>query len=85
MLITEGIKLEEELRRLNLNKPIGLDSETTGLDPHTAELRLLQLSDGEQTLTIDTRKVNRGLIKENYNQYLLAEKLKRFCITPSST
>jgi hypothetical protein len=38
--------------------PLGIDIETTGLHPRTSRIRLLQVSDGEQTFVIDCFKVD---------------------------
>ncbi len=53
------IKTEEELRKsvnaLNAQSAIGLDTETTELDPYTGRLRLIQLAgqDGVQIIDVD--------------------------------
>lgn len=49
--------LEKNIPLLYNNKPLAVDTETTGLSPFQADLRLLQLSDDENTLVIDVQKV----------------------------
>jgi DNA polymerase-1 len=55
--IQEALELEKHIRKLD-NKPVvGGDTETEGLCPYKDKLRLLQLSDGENTLVIDAKKI----------------------------
>lgn len=49
--------LELNISKLYNNKPKGTDTETEGLSPYKGKLRLLQLSDDENTLVIDAKKV----------------------------
>lgn len=39
--------------------PVGIDIETTGLDPHTSQIRLLQLATGSNLYVLDLFKVGR--------------------------
>lgn len=51
------IERESELRDIFTNSEvIGVDTETTELDPYTSKLRLVQLSDGSNTQVIDVFK-----------------------------
>src|SRR5215210_1878537 len=45
--------LEDALRMVESSEVIGLDLETTGLDPYEAALRLVQVSNGSETYVID--------------------------------
>lgn len=57
MLIVEEEVLRKSISSLKFGSPLGLDIETTGLDPHTSEIRTIQLSDGRVTLVIDVGKL----------------------------
>jgi DNA polymerase-1 len=57
--VQEARELEKEIKTLYGKPSLGADTETTGLDPFTSELRLLQLSDGETDLVIDVKKVGK--------------------------
>jgi DNA polymerase-1 len=56
-LITSASDIPRVAAALRLAPAIGLDTETTGLDPHTCRLRLLQLSTPQQTFLIDLFEV----------------------------
>lgn len=49
--------LEDKIKLLHNSHPLGTDTETKGLDPHTAGLRTVQLSDDKNTLVIDCEKI----------------------------
>ncbi|MFY9227285.1 MAG: DNA polymerase, partial [Blastocatellia bacterium] len=48
--------LKPALEILSQSEAIGLDTETTGLDPYTSKLRLIQLSNTKQAFIIDLFK-----------------------------
>lgn len=51
---------ESDLKDIFTNSEVlGVDCETTGLDPYTSKLRLIQLSDGSETLVIDVFKAGK--------------------------
>lgn len=52
-LITVADELPQVAAELRAQPVIGLDTETTGLDPHTARLRLLQLSTSQSCFLFD--------------------------------
>ena len=57
--INNSTELEKELPSFLAAKEIGLDIETTGLDPHQDHIRLLQLScRGSSNLVIDAYAVS---------------------------
>jgi len=49
--------LEKALEALSRSSVIGVDTETTSLDPFTGRIRLLQISTGEQTFVIDLFRI----------------------------
>lgn len=65
------ISVEESLRLLDPLYKVGLDTETTGLDPHTGHLKLLQLGCYDFQVVIDCSTVNILLYKE----YLESDRL----------
>ena len=65
------INVEESLKILELLKIVGLDTETTGLDPYTKELKLVQLGCKEFQVVIDTTTID---ILE-YKDYLESDRL----------
>jgi len=46
------------------SKIVGLDIETTGLNPRKDKIRLVQVSDGDKTYIVDAFKVNVGPLIE---------------------
>ena len=71
--ITEPSQLAERIKLFHTDNPMGVDCETTGLDPYTAELRTLQLADEDKpndTLVIDVRKVGTTAVAEYVNPLL---------------
>lgn len=52
-LITKPDELSSVAEALRGEPVIGLDTETTGLDPHTSKLRLIQLATPQQVFVID--------------------------------
>lgn len=56
-LVDSEKKLEKAIALLSSAKSIAIDTETTGLDPYTNKLRLIQLAIPEQTFIIDCFKV----------------------------
>ena len=52
-LITTPAELETELARLRTEPVLGIDTETTGLDPFNDRLRLIQIAGPERTLVVD--------------------------------
>ena len=65
------INVEESLKILEPLKIVGLDTETTGLDPYTKELKLVQLGCKEFQVVIDTTTID---ILE-YKEYLESDRL----------
>lgn len=57
MLVTKE-SLTSSVKALN-SRILAVDTETTGLDPYTSSLRLLQISDGTTTLVFDLFKLRR--------------------------
>ena len=56
--ITEQSELEKIIPVVMAGQAWGVDCETTGLDPHSNEVTLLQIGDTTRQYIIDTRKVN---------------------------
>ena len=65
------IGVEESLRLLEPLQIVGLDTETTGLDPYTKDLKLVQLGCKEFQVVIDTTTID---IRE-YKDYLESDRL----------
>lgn len=65
------IGVEESLRLLTPLKIVGLDTETSGLDPYTKELKLLQLGCYDFQVVIDCTTIDITLYKE----YLESDRL----------
>ncbi|MGH9799719.1 MAG: DNA polymerase, partial [Blastocatellia bacterium] len=59
-LITVADDLTQIADELRAQPMIGLDTETTGLDPHTSKLRLLQLATPNNSYVIDCFRFQRG-------------------------
>ncbi|MDJ0717472.1 MAG: bifunctional 3'-5' exonuclease/DNA polymerase [Prochloraceae cyanobacterium] len=58
VLVEDLEQLEKAIANLNSARVIGIDTETTGLDPHKASLRLIQLAaENQLTILIDCFKV----------------------------
>ncbi|MEW6130322.1 MAG: bifunctional 3'-5' exonuclease/DNA polymerase [Acidobacteriota bacterium] len=57
-LITTAPALEEVIRAITKASVIGVDTETTGLDPFTSEVRLAQIATDEQTFVIDLFEID---------------------------
>jgi len=57
LMVDNESKLKEAIALLSSAKSIAIDTETTGLDPYTSKLRLIQLATSEQTFIIDCFKV----------------------------
>lgn len=61
------VERESELKDIFTNDEVlGLDTETTDLDPYTGKLRLVQLSNGSETMVIDVFKTG----KESVGKFL---------------
>lgn len=69
--IYKVISVEESLRLLEPLTIVGLDTETTGLDPYTKELKLLQLGCFDFQIVIDCTTIN----ILNYKKYLESDRL----------
>lgn len=59
-LIRDADSLRRACGELMTQEFLGLDTETTELDPYKGELRLLQLSDGKNTKVVDLRAFRSG-------------------------
>ena len=62
-LITEAGELSQEANDLRGEQVIGFDTETTGLDPHTSKLRLIQLATPRASFIIDCFRISRDQLK----------------------
>ena len=56
-LINDQSRLAQVAERLAQEKIVGIDTETTGLDPHTVQLLLLQISTLDKVYVIDCKRV----------------------------
>lgn len=75
-LISDG-GLSDVVRTLEEAPVIGLDIETTGLDPHTDDIRLVQVADGNHTFVVDAFRVDpRPLFEAIASKTLLAHNAK---------
>lgn len=54
-LIKDAEALQEACDKFKDEKYLGFDTETTALDPYEGDLRLLQLSNGQETIVIDLK------------------------------
>ena len=54
-LIKDAESLGEACEKLTGEKYLGFDTETTALDPYEGDLRLLQLSNGQETYVVDLK------------------------------
>lgn len=61
-LVTTENELEELISDLSTSTHIGLDIETTSLQPQDGKIRLIQVSTGTQIYIVDLFKVERGAI-----------------------
>ena len=62
-LITEAGDLAQATNDLRGEQVIGFDTETTGLDPHTSKLRLIQLAKKQTSFIIDCFRLSRDQLK----------------------
>jgi DNA polymerase I-like protein with 3'-5' exonuclease and polymerase domains len=62
-LITEAGELAQAANDLRGEQVIGFDTETTGLDPHTSKLRLIQLATPRASFIIDCFRISRDQLK----------------------
>ncbi len=86
-LIQDPSRLAEVAELLANEKIIGIDTETTGLDPHTVQLLLLQISTLDKVYIIDCKRVlplalkpfleNPGVLKVAQNAKFEYEMLKQ--------
>src|SRR2546428_11944482 len=60
-LVTNGEELRRAVDDLSTKHAIGLDTETTDLDPYTARLRLIQLASPEGVRIVDLHRFNEDL------------------------
>ena len=56
-LITTERDLEEALEHLSGSPVLGVDTETTGLDPYQSRIRLIQLATAERAFIVDLFRV----------------------------
>jgi DNA polymerase I-like protein with 3'-5' exonuclease and polymerase domains len=66
VLVEEQSHFERIIPRILERKTWGLDTETTGLDPHVNKVILMQIGRPEKVFLIDTRKVNVAPLKESF-------------------
>ena len=62
-LVTNAEELRRAVTELSANHAIGLDTETTDLDPYTARLRLIQLASPDGVYIVDLNHFDRGETK----------------------
>src|SRR5262249_52668927 len=62
-LITNAGEVARAAADLRGEQVIGLDTETTGLDPHTSKLRLIQLATPRSSFVIDCFRLSRDQLK----------------------
>src|SRR5262245_55603740 len=62
-LVTEAHDLPQVAEALIAEPVIGLDTETTGLDPHTSRLRLIQLATPGTSFIIDLFRMPDGALR----------------------
>src|SRR5437763_8577150 len=62
-LVTNAEELQRAVDELSANHAIGLDTETTDLDPYTARLRLIQLASPDGVYIVDLNHFDRGETK----------------------
>src|SRR3989442_14557607 len=62
-LVTNGEELRRAVDDLSTKHAIGLDTETTDLDPYTARLRLIQLASPDGVYIVDLNHFDRGETK----------------------
>lgn len=62
IVIDDAAGLQEVLSRLAQDEVVGLDTETTGLDPRTHQLRLLQLAAPDCVYVVDVDRVDPHLL-----------------------
>lgn len=62
-LITDAGELTQVASDLRAEQVIGFDTETTGLDPHAAKLRLIQLATPQASFIIDCFRLSRDQLK----------------------
>lgn len=53
MLIRTAEELRNSISKINLGSPIGVDIETTGLDPYFADIRTIQIATKDEVYVID--------------------------------
>lgn len=74
-IITTQSDLEKAVPEIMKKLVWGVDTETTGLDPHKDKVILLQIGDKNQQYVIDTRKVNpeplRGFLESETHKKIL--------------
>ncbi len=78
-LIQDPSRLAEVAEQLSRETVIGVDTETTGLDPHTSELLLLQVSTTDKVYVVDCRRLVPLALKpllENPNIRKIAQNAK---------
>lgn len=63
-------ELSRKIGKLEGKKVLGSDTETTGFDPHTNKLRLLQLASDTDTLVIDVKKIGTEATAHYVRPYL---------------
>lgn len=78
MFVENGEKLHQCVNALGGAKVLGVDTETTGLDPHENEIRLLQIaSEGNPVYIIDVKKLDDSEM-ESLRQIFFTDSVKVF-------
>src|SRR5881296_3849435 len=62
-LITNGEELQRAVTDLSTRQAVGLDTETTELDPYLGRLRLIQLASPDGVYIVDLNRFNDGEVK----------------------
>jgi len=81
-LIRDAESLKKACDELKEAKYLGFDVETTEIDPYRGELRLVQLSDGQNTKVVDVRAVSGQQSAVRNGGGPSVEQLKQLCANP---
>lgn len=70
LYIETAQQLKDNLHLISGSSRLGLDTETTGLDPLLSKIRLIQISSGVETLVIDVFKVGKDAVSSTLRPIL---------------